>query len=74
MYNVTHVRPLQVVVLLRAAQYCVKYIFISSPGCLESSVRTAVMSLVALYFSRYCTIRSKMFSLFFVFVFYVSFV
>ena len=56
-----HVRPLQVVVLLRAAQYCVEYIFISSPGCLESRVKIAVMSLVALYFSRYCIIRSKMF-------------
>ena len=44
-------------------------IFISSPGCPETSIKAAMMQLVLLYFSRYYTLRLKMFSLFFVFVF-----
>ena len=43
-------------------------IFISSPGCPETSIEAAMMQLVLLYFSRYYSLRLKMFSLFFVFV------
>ena len=52
-------------VLYRVQQY---NILISSPGCPEASVKAVVMQLVLLYFSRYHTVKVKMFSLFFVFV------
>ena len=43
-------------------QYCIEYgTFISSPGCLEASLKATVMQLVLLYFSRYCTVRLKCF-------------
>ena len=49
---------------------------VSNSSCLFTRCQPLYASCctVLLYFSGYCTVRLKMFSLFFVFVFYVSFV
>ena len=45
-------------------QSCIDCDFISNSGCLEASVKAAVMQLVLMYFSGYYTVRLKLFSLF----------
>ena len=78
-YIVTCVHPVQVVMLFCALLYStvestdIQYLYFK-PRILEASIKTAVMWLVLLYFSRYCTIRFKVFSLFFLLIFYVLFV